>query len=508
MENNLGSPYNDYFINRPPGAFVFIQLWAKVFGYKLQSWVILESILLLSISLLLYSVFNFLIPKFVSAISAFLALFILLFSGTLSMFLPLEIIGVFIVLLATRTLIFDSSSLQRNIVFFALLIFAASVREQYVIVFVLMYLSVAISKARERKLLRATQACLLGVLLTGSVLCLHFLRHSNFGSFVSVFKDEFNSEKHPLKNYFGWTIDAISFHSNTSFSSLVFKPQLHMYIICIAFFCSLFSIFVFLKNSPSNSRMFAPFIVGTTGLLLIASVSWQSSGFRFSSHYAISSLLGIFLCTVSLISLLIRFVRFKFDLHKQWAYIPLALLLLLAPSAETIDLFRITFNKTSAFTPASQFSRFTNDQPSLNELKTAEIIQRSSIDFRCSISVYGWGSGSFYLYSKSKPCTKYFLPNLVAPKRMALDYRSEIEQNPPRVINYGCLEVLSCSDLDISEFETIVFPYSKVIADCYLSIATEQLSPLDSNNFHLFVSRYDKKSDQRDCIKAVTRVSK
>ena len=108
MENNLGSPYNDYFINRPPGAFVFIQLWAKVFGYKLQSWVILESILLLSISLLLYSVFNFLIPKFVSAISAFLALFILSFSGTLSMFLPLDIIGVFIVLLATRTLIFDS----------------------------------------------------------------------------------------------------------------------------------------------------------------------------------------------------------------------------------------------------------------------------------------------------------------------------------------------------------------------------------------------------------------
>ena len=508
MENNLGSPYNDYYINRPPGAFVFIQLWAKVFGYKLQSWVILESILLFFISLLLYSVFSFLIPKFASVISAFLALFILLFSGTLSMFLPLEIIGVFIVLLATRTLIFDSSSLQRKVVFFALLIFAASVREQYSIVFVLMYLSVVISKAREQKPIRTTQACLLGVLLTGSILCLHFLMHSNFASFVSVFKDEFNSEKHPFSNYFGWIFDAISFHSVTSFSSLVFEPQNHLYIICIAFFCLLFSICVFLKNSPLNSRMFAPFIVGMTGLSLISSVSWQSSGFRFSSHYAISSLIGIFLCTVSLISFLIRFVRLKFDLQKKWAHIPLVLLLVLAPSSETIDLFRITLNKTSAFAPTTQFSRFTSDQPSLNELKAAEIIRGSSKDFQCSISVYGWGSGSFYLFSKSKPCTKYFLPNLVSSERMAIDYKSELEQNPPRVINYGCLDYLSCSDLDISEFETIVFPYSKVIADCYLYIATEQLLPLDANSYHLFVSRYDKKSDQSDCIKAVTRVSK
>jgi len=427
MENNLGSPYNDYFINRPPGAFVIIQLWAKVFGYKLQSWVILESILLLFISLLLYSVFSLLIPKFASAISAFLALFILLFSGTLSMFLPLEIIGVFIVLLATRTFILDSSSLQRKVVFFALLIFAASVREQYSIVFVLMYLSVVISKAREQKPIRATQACLLGVLLTGSILCLHFLMHSNFASFVSVFKDEFNSEKHPFSSYFGWIFDAISFHSVTSFSSLVFEPQLHLYIICITFFCLLFSIYVFLKNSPSNSRMFAPFIVGMTGLSLISSVSWQSSGFRFSSHYAISSLIGIFLCTVSLISFLLRFIQTKFDLQKK-AHIPLVLLLVLAPSSETIDLFRITLNKTSAFAPTTQFSRFTSDQPSLNELKAAEIIRG--------------------------------------------------------------------------------FPYSKVIADCYLSIATEQVLPLDANTFHLFISRYNKKSDQSDCIKAVTRASK
>ena len=384
-------------------------------------------------------------------------------------------------------------------------------REQYAIVFILMYLSVAISKAREQKsirAIRATSALLLGVLLTGSVLFLHFLMHSNFVSFVSVFTDEFKSEKHPFSNYLGWTFDAISFHSVASLSSIIFEPQLHMYVFWGAGFCLLFSIYAFLKNIPLNLRLFAPFIVGMTGFSLIASVSWQSSGYRFSSHYGISSLMGIFLCTVALISFLIRFVQLKFDLQKQWAHIPLALLVVLTPSAETIDLFSITLNKTSASAALTMFSRITSDQPSLNELKAAETIQGSSNDFQCSISVYGWGSGSFYLYSKSKPCTKYFLPNLVSSERMAIDYKSELEQNPPRVINYGCLDYLSCSDLDISEFETLVFPYSKVIADCYLSIATEQLLPLDANSFHLFISRYHKKSDQSVCIKAVTSASK
>ena len=507
MENSLGSPYNDYFINRPPGTFVFIQLWAKVFGYKLQSWVILESILLLVISLTIYSIFNCLIPKFASAISAFLALFTLLFSGTLSMFLPLEIIGVFIVLLATRTLIMNNLSFQSKIFFFALLIFAASVREQYSIVFILMFLSVLISQVRERKLIRATQACILGVLLTSSVLFLHFLMNSNFVGFVSVFKDQFNSEKQPFSNYFGWTFDAIYFHSIKSFSSLIFKPQLHTCVIFIAFSCLLFSMLSYLKNSPSKAHMFEPFIIGMTGFSLIASVSWQSSGFRFSSHYAISSLVGIYLCTVSLTSFLIRFVRLRFDLQKQWVHIPIVLLLVLTPSVETINLFRITLNKISTSGLATQFSRITSDQPSLNELKAAEIIRRSSKDFQCSVSVYGWASGSFYLYSKSKPCTKYFLPNLVASKQMASDYRSNIEQNPPRVINYGCLDYLSCSDLDISEFEKFVFPYSKVIEDCYLFIPIEHSLPFDANSMLLFASRYNKKSDQSDCIKAVTRSS-
>ena len=114
--------------------------------------------------------------------------------------------------------------------------------------------------------------------------------------------------------------------------------------------------------------------------------------------------------------------------------------------------------KFSVSAVTTQLSRVTSNQPSLIELKAAVLIHSSMPDFRCSINVYGWGSGGFYLYSKSKPCTNYFLPNLVTSDQMAIDYRKDIEQNPPRVIKYGCLDYLTCSDLDTNEFETNVFP--------------------------------------------------
>jgi hypothetical protein len=180
---------------------------------------------------------------------------------------------------------------------------------------------------------------------------------------------------------------------------------------------------------------------------------------------------------------------------------------LLTPSFETTRIYTATFKKISVSGIATQFSRITSTQPSLNELKAAEIIRLSTPDFQCSVNVYGWGSGSFYLYSKSKPCTKYFLPNLVVSDQMAIKYRKEIEQNPPRVINYGCLDYLTCSDLDINEFETVVFPYTKVIASCYFPVAQEQQQPINANSYQLFVSRYNKKTDQSDCIKTVTGTS-
>ena len=507
MDHNLGSPYSDYYINRPPGSFILILLWAKMFGYELQSWVILEFLLLLVISLILYEIFNCLVPKLTSAISVFFSLLTLLFSGTLAMFMPLELISIFLILLATRILLKNRSSFKKTTIFFILLFFAASVREQYLITLIFMFVSVLIAQKNENKLFKTTQAYLLGLIIAGSAFWGHFLVHSNFADFVSVFKDEFKSEKQPFSHYFGWILDAISFHSVTSFSSLILIPELHMYIFIAIFFSLLISAVVHLSNRMYFSHTFQQFIVGMVGFSLIASVSWQSSGFRFSSHYAISSLIGMFLCIISTVSFITHFLSFKFDLRKRWVYIPSALLLLFIPSVETVKLSVATFDKISISTIANQFSRITSNQLSSNEIKAEEIIKLSPPDFNCSVNIYGWGSGSFYLNSKSRPCTKYFLPNLVATRQMAIEYMREIERNPPRVINYGCLDYLTCSDLDINEFETIVFPYAKVIAGCYFSIAQEHHQSTDSNYYRLFLSRYDSKIEQSNCIKTTIGAS-
>jgi hypothetical protein len=90
---------------------------------------------------------------------------------------------------------------------------------------------------------------------------------------------------------------------------------------------------------------------------------------------------------------------------------------------------------------------------------------------QCILSVYGWGVSENYLYSRRRPCTRFFLPNIVNQDWQKKEYARDIMENPPAAIAYTTVE----TDMDIQKFQTEVINISKIIKNCYVQDNKEDL---------------------------------
>jgi hypothetical protein len=92
---------------------------------------------------------------------------------------------------------------------------------------------------------------------------------------------------------------------------------------------------------------------------------------------------------------------------------------------------------------------------------------------------YGWKAGAYYYYSKGNPCSPYFLSGLVANnKQIWSEFRRTIIENPPSEIYYDTF----MTGLDVHSFEKNIFPYSKIIENCYLTTSNPKLFSSSSNS--------------------------
>ncbi len=106
----------------------------------------------------------------------------------------------------------------------------------------------------------------------------------------------------------------------------------------------------------------------------------------------------------------------------------------------------------------------------------------------CIQQIYGWASGIAYIYTGVKPCSRYFLANLITTKETQVQYVEDLERSPPKAVIYHP----ASADLDVAKFERNVFPWQDVISKCY--------EP--SRNATLFFARSDKKQLQQ-CVRDI-----
>ena len=503
--SGLGTPYSDYFINRPPFLFLVLRTWGMVFGYSILSWRFLEIILLFAV---LYGTFAITVKRKLNVFSIFLLTlfsFSFLFGQNLTMFLPVELIGLSFIL-AAITLMRKTKSLWAVALSYILLVLAAGVREQYLILIPIVLIPQFVPPLKIDQCRNHLKGTLIGLLSPVIFLLFYFLINGNFKNFLNVSYVSIQSEKRSLNQYFQWFRQVVDHVQLEFMSNLINSVLPSVFLSTIVTVVIVISPFFILnakvrseiggnENSQQNLRVFI------VGIALLISTAWQSAGYRYSGHYAINSTIGVILIISSAWSLINEhFLSRQNNSVTQKLSRGLALLLLASfiPS-------HLTLNRAESFVQIDSLERAfdkmlvgKDEDLTMNEKITRNILSRAEKDFDCAVNVYGWDQ-SFYLYTQSRPCTRFFIPNLVVTPSMNEEYRKELLENPPRVINYR----FGGADLDVGAFERNVFPFSLVLSNCYANI------PIDSdvNSYRLYKSIFKTAELQRQCLKEVLQVA-
>jgi hypothetical protein len=201
-------------------------------------------------------------------------------------------------------------------------------------------------------------------------------------------------------------------------------------------------------------------------------------GGSFGSHYLIQVVMPFYIITGLLISYLFSNVSFLFK--KSRLYFCLALVLV---GFSTV----IVLPKRPYF--SSYLPRATNFDMTDNILGFERRITELTTKDQCVLSVYGWGVSENYLYSRRRPCTRFFLANIVLLDWQKKEYAKSILENPPAAIAYQT----SGSDLDYPKFELEVINLSKIIKNCYVQDTEEKI---------LYIPKTRNSVDLKNCVKA------
>ena len=106
------------------------------------------------------------------------------------------------------------------------------------------------------------------------------------------------------------------------------------------------------------------------------------------------------------------------------------------------------------------------DLPARFTKNLLKVIERKNfMPESCIQNAYGWNSGAANFHTGYRPCSKYFLLNLIiADKKRLLEFKADMISSAPRAIIY---EIDSGPDLNWKIFEKEVFPYQTILQICY-----------------------------------------
>lgn len=455
ITNGHLSLYATYFNVTPPGIHVTLLPWVWLFGPGIWSMYALHSLFVLGHQGTLFlALRKLLTPTDASLI--FVATSVVILTGDVfdDTLLSTELVGNTFILAGFCVLPFRSTvpRLRLWAAGIALLTFAVLVREVYAFAPIMAVLGFLWAYRGKRNRLTATLkvvawATVLGV---GPPLTM-LLALEGLGPYARVL--------HLKRALFPWP-DASRLTMaplEASWSFITLWPSLLAPAAAAAI-----SIISIRRRQFPNLLLFSAIGVGLVG----AAFTWQ--GKPASGHYLASLLPPLAgLLAVSL-------VQIRANLNGWSGFVGVLLLLVpITALSETASDLR------SLRSPATWWT-------STLGVADQETGPRESVDLPgCTQVVYGWNPGAFYIESKSNPCSRYFLVNLIqhSPSHR-VEYLLQLLSSPPAVVIYD----QRGSDLDVVAFEKNVLPWGSMLATCY-----------QATDDHVFFQRLDQ-SATRQCM--------
>ncbi len=469
----LGSPYKNIWDIDPPGLYIFLGIWTEIFGLSILGFKVLQILLLLAIGLSTVLIYRRVLFHNYVLLITFLSLAVLFSPYLFTIFLPSELIGLMFSVLGLMVL-FYVSSIQYKLFFSVFLFFmSGQMKDPFsftifsIIPFFIYY------SFFKKKAIISIISTIVGFISGFALIYIYLILLHASNAYWQVLEYKANAfgvfDIERLVNNYLATIQ-------TAQDIIIYFQFVNLFLIfiLIAIFFSVLSKTRNLKISSKKNIYNLNININFTErslyrLTIICYVIGSFIGFteadNFGSHYLIQVVLPLYFLFGIIISLIIENLRYGFPIFRTNLFFLLIFipsLIVVLPKSAYIKSYKLDTLSPSYF--LSQF--FTAER--YHNLSLEEYLDNKTGINSCILNVYGWGSGDIYLYADRKPCTRFFLPNIVSQDWQMKEYRISLINHPPRAIIYNT----AASDMNVDRFEKNVINISKIIKGCYLEDKT------------------------------------
>lgn len=506
----FGSPYKDLWEIIPPGYIILLQTWAFLFGKSVLAFIILHFITILGCAFLL----TLLLKKLFSSYRYYVmiaATAIVFFSPALhSMYISSEVFGAFFSLLALVCLFYIKKTYWRIGLSLAFFVVAGQMKDPFLFgiiavgpFFLWKFFSETSFKARRLLLM----SCVLGLALPITFFLLYLVLMGSLTGYQQILQ---------AKSSFLEGFDIYSYSFNAWRSMMYVMGQFQRHLLLVQIVISIFPILaviwsmrrvkVVIKNKVVNMSFDFKFVkkfltdtffvkLGIPFFILGSYMGMYAQG-SFSTHYLIQSVVPLYMFIGLVFNLGVVPIRSFLTKYLNSTFVSILLCCLLIvivmPKSYYARTYVFNWNHGYLIENGDLFGEFLNIFTMSTESDNKQVAVESLIKQRvspdeCILHIYGWHVSRTYLYTERKPCTRFFLINIVIKDWQRQEYKSNILNSPPKALLYGS----AGGDFNIESFEKEILNWSNIIDKCYV-IDPEYIQYKTTFPATLYWAKYNK----------------
>lgn len=466
----IGAPYKDLYEFAPPGYFMLLAGWAQIWGTSMPAFRLLHATLVFVHGLCFLLICKKLFPSQWLAMGVFAFGIIAAHSRIVqSDIFSVDLAATAFALAGLAALLYVKNVSVRLLLSSALLLLAAQMKDIYILVVVTL-LPIYLREILQRSEWQFYKTLLISLVGPGLILfaAWSYLQINDaLPSYVEVVKDK----SVVAYKYDSWRAyyvinSALLLHFNNFFIRYGLIAEVIFVMLNAAVLVRYWILQIFHINEWYRTWLadtlrawqqalnnYAETIVGARVAVGIFVFSLLGGLTLYGQHTVDTRFIPVTTCLYLLIGLLLvgpmEFVARR--LSQKWlkAALFVGTMILISPKQQVLSHYR---------------QGFPNPPPYNFELDQ-EILSRTSPE-DCILHLYGWEVSSTYMYTRRRPCTKYFLVNhvyLFGKRRIIREYQQQIFSNPPAVV----LINTKGADFNIAQFESEILAVPRFLEHCY-----------------------------------------
>jgi hypothetical protein len=464
LVNGTGAPYVDYFDVKPPALIFLLVPWVWAIGHSLLSMLVLDSILLTGMLLLFLACLNRISTGLVRDAAYIFALGVSITTNQFTMFFLSETLGNFLIFAAFALLFFARSYAAAWFLSGLLLFLAGQVKEVY---FFAVLATMFLAGWQGRPVWVELGLVILGWVAGLTTILALLVVVDALSAYVEVLRYKATIFRlGGLQAIFGQTVQLLYVLSLS-------KTKLWFVILT-----SILALAFIWRQAVGSRDLLRDVVTFQEGRLAASAILFFAIAFGFvwqgkppaSNHYIVSPWFPFVLA----ISGWLTYVSGKLmetapttipNISKRSvsAFVQLWVLICLFPGLGVLPALS---EQVSARTKAGSLGIPILEAPAALGLYLTAMKYLPADG--CLQQIYGWDAGAAHIYTRSSPCSRFFIANLITTTTNKAEYRSELMQSPPAVVIYSP----GGADLDVEAFERTVFPWKRVLDSCYFKTAS------------------------------------